>query len=264
MIPTSTVVWLCVTALFALALPIGLLIWWRKTRKAKLTPFFVGALVFAVFALVLEPLLHRAALLGDNPVSRAINGNTWLYVLYGALAAGVFEETGRYLTFTVLLSKKRFPERDTAVTYGIGHGGIESILLVGVTFALYAALALMQRSGDFASALALAKGDAAALAQLLGQAAQFTPGFCLLTMLERVSAMLLHISLSIYVFLAARDRTQRSYFPFAVALHAIADAPAALYQRGMLPMWAVELWSIVFALYALRSARKCYLEEIDP
>ncbi len=264
MIPTTHTVWLCVTALFAVALPVGLLIWWRKTRKAKLTPFFVGALVFLVFAQALEGALHRFAILGDNAVSRAINGNTWLYVLYGALAAGLFEETGRYAAFRWLLSKRRFPERDTAVTYGIGHGGIESIMLVGVTFALYAVLALCQQSGDYASALSLTKGDAAALAALLGRIGQLTPSMCLWTMLERAAAILLHIALSIYVFLAARDKTQRSYFPFAIALHAVADMPAALYQRGMVPIWAVELWLLVFSLYALRSARKCYLEEIDP
>ncbi len=264
MISSSLVVWIVITAAWCILLPVGVLIWWRKTRKAKLTPFFVGALVFIVFAQVLEGLTHQFCLYGDNSVARAINANPYLYMLYGALAAGVFEETGRYVAFRVLLSKRRFPGRDTAVTYGIGHGGIESILLIGVTFALYAAIALLQRSGDFMSALALTKGDAAALSQITGQIGQLTPGLCLLTMLERTVALLLHIALSCFVFLAARDRRQRSWFPFAIALHAIADMPPALYQRGMLPMWAVELWLCVVTLYALRSARKCYLEEIDP
>lgn len=262
--PASIVIWLCATALFAFALPIGTLLWWRRTRKAKLTPFFVGALVFVLFALVLEPMLHRVCVLGDNEIARAINANPYLYMLYGALAAGVFEETGRYVAFRLLIPKRRFPERDTAVTYGIGHGGIEAMLLLGVTYGLYAAIALLARSGDYSMALALAGGEAGDLAMMLGQLGQLTPGMCALAMLERVSAFLLHIALSCFVFLAARDKTQRSWFPFAIALHAIADMPAALYQRGMLPLWAVELWMVVFALYALRSARKCYLELMDP
>ncbi|MBO4915822.1 MAG: YhfC family intramembrane metalloprotease [Oscillospiraceae bacterium] len=261
---TASVVWLIIVAAFCTLLPIGLLLWWRRTRKAKLAPFFVGALIFVVFARGLEALLHYACLLTDNPVSRAINGNTWLYVLYGALAAGIFEETGRYVAFRFLLPKKRFPERDTAVTCGIGHGGAESILLIGVTFGLYAAIALMTRTGNHEQALALTKGDAAALSLLLGQIGEITPGACIFNMIERVFAIILHIGLSIYVFLAVRDRTQRSWFPFAVALHAIADMPAALYQRGVLPVWSVELWLAVVSLYTLRSARKCYLELTDP
>ena len=262
MIPIANVVWLCVAAAWGLLLPVGLLIWWRKSHRARLAPFFAGALVFVVFALVLESLLHRVVILGDNPVARAINAEPYLYMLYGALAAGVFEETGRYAAFRWLLTKRRYPGRDTAVTYGIGHGGVEAMATVGVSFALYAAVAVFLRSGDPASAAALAGGDAGVL-QVLGALGQMTPGFCLLTMLERLAAILLHIALSIYVFLAARDRRQWSYYPFAVALHAIADMPAALYQRGLLPMWAVELWLCVVALYALRSARKCYLEQMD-
>ena len=262
--PTSLIIWLCAVALCAFALPIGTLLWWRRTRRAKLTPFFTGALIFVVFALVLEPMLHQICVMGDNAVARAINANPYLYMLYGALAAGVFEETGRYVAFRLLLSKQRFPERDTAVTYGIGHGGIEAMLLLGVTYGLYAALALFARSGNYAAALALAGGEAGDVAVLLGQLGQLTPGMCALALIERVSALLLQIALSCFVFLAARDRSQRSWFPFAIALHAIANMPAALYQRGMLPLWAVELWTAAFALYALRSARKCYLELMDP
>ena len=262
--PASIVIWLCAAALFAFALPIGTLILWRRTRGAKLTPFFVGALVFVVFALVLEPLLHQVCIMGDNAVARAINANPYLYMLYGALAAGVFEETGRYVAFRLLLSKRRFPGRDTAVTYGIGHGGIETMVLLGVTYGLYAAIALLSRSGNYSAALALAGGEAGDVAMMLGRLSELTPGLCAAAMLERVSAFVLHIALSCFVFLAARDKTQRSWFPFAIALHAIADMPAALYQRGMLPLWATELWIAVFALYALRSARKCYLELMDP
>ncbi len=264
MFSTSRIVWLAVTAAWCALLPLCILIWWRKTRRAKLLPALVGALVFMVFARGLEGALHYWALFSDNAVSRAIKGSVWLYVLYGALAAGVFEETGRFVAFRWIIGRKRFPGRDTAVTYGIGHGGIESLLFIGATFALCAVTAALQSGGDQEALLALTKGDAAALSTLLEQAGGFTPPMCLFAMLERVSAMLLHIGLSVCVFLAARDRTQRRHFLLAVALHALADTPAALYQRGVLPMWAAELLIAVFSLCVLYSARKCYLEKTDP
>ena len=93
---------------------------------------------------------------------------------------------------------------------------------------------------------------------------KYTAGYCLLACLERVSAMLLHISLSVFVFAAARSRAKRGYLAFAIGLHAIFDMPAALYQFGYVKqLFPVELWLAVCALYALRSARKCYLEECD-
>lgn len=57
---------------------------------------------------------------------------------------------------------------------------------------------------------------------------------------------------------------RRGYLAFAIGLHAIFDMPAALYQFGYVKqLFPVELWLAVCALYALRSARKCYLEECD-
>ena len=264
MVTTATLVWLVIGAVFTFALPISLLVWWRKTRKAKLLPFFVGAAVFVVFAVVLETLLHQVCVFGDNAVSRAINANPYLYMLYGGLAAGVFEETGRYVAFRWLIGKRRYPERDTAVTYGIGHGGIEAMLTLGTAYATMIVIALYLRHGNQPAALAMLGGSAEALSTYIAALGQLTPGTVLLAMLERGAAMLLHIALSIFVFLAARDRTQWTWFPFAVALHAIADMPAALYQRGMLPLSVVEIWVWVVALYALRSARKQYLEAMDP
>ncbi|MCR5826706.1 MAG: YhfC family intramembrane metalloprotease [Oscillospiraceae bacterium] len=264
MTPSATFLWSVVGAALGTALPLGLLLWWRRTHRAKWTPFFVGALVFVVFALVLEPLAHRFFLLGDHAVARAIGANPYLYMLYGGLAAGVFEETGRFVAFRFLLTKRRFPERTTAVAYGIGHGGVEALLLHAAPYLLCAVLAIYQSRGNAPAALALAGGNAEALAALYATLAALTPGAVLLGLLERAGAMLLHVALSCFVFLAARDRTQRAWFPFAIALHAIADMPAALCQRGLLPLGAVELWLWVVALFALLSARKCYLEAMDP
>ena len=78
MIGTSAVVWLAAAAAWCSLLPVGLLIWWRRTRKAKLLPALAGALVFVVFALVLEALLHNVCVRGDNPVARAITASPWL------------------------------------------------------------------------------------------------------------------------------------------------------------------------------------------
>ena len=65
----------------------------------------------------------------DDPaaLARAIAGSPYLYMLYGALAAGVFEETGRYIAFRWLIGKRRYPERDTAVTYGKVNAALSSL-----------------------------------------------------------------------------------------------------------------------------------------
>lgn len=260
-VPTSSLAAMGAAAAFCFLLPIGVLVWWRRTERVRLLPALWGALTFLLFTQVLEAGMHYFCILSDNAVSRAIMGSPWLYMLYGALAAGIFEECGRFLMYKTVL--RRYPERSAAVTAGIGHGGIEAILISAASLALYLVLALYWNAGDTDALLRLT-GSTEAVQAVAASLGKYTAGYCLLTCLERVSAMLLHISLSVFVFAAARSRAKRGYLAFAVGLHAVFDMPAALYQFGYIKqLFPVELWLIVCALYALRSARKCYLEECD-
>jgi len=262
MISTPQFIWMVLAALWGVALPMVVLLWWRRTRRVRLMPALVGELAFVLSALVLEPMLHRFVLQGDHALARAVNGSVWLYALYGGLAAGVFEETARLLSFRFAL--KKHTGRDTAVTYGIGHGGIEMILMLTGTYVGYLVAAAAMNGGDPTLLAQLAGGNAEALKQLTEIIAALTPGTIVLAMLERLSALILQISLSIFVFIAARDRTRRRYYPLAILFHALIDLPAALYQRGVLPLATVEVLFAVCALYLLRSARKRYLEMTDP
>ena len=81
----------------------------------------VGAAVFLVFSQVLEKALH-VYLLKTNPTTAAwLKTHGVAFALYGCLAAGLFEEVGRYLGMRLLVRPTGNP--GTAVSYGIGHGG---------------------------------------------------------------------------------------------------------------------------------------------
>ena len=260
-VPTSSLIAMGAAAAFCVLLPVGVLVWWRRTERARLLPALWGALTFLLFSQGLEAGMHYFCILSDNAVSRVILSSPWLYMLYGALAAGIFEECGRFLMYKTVL--RRCDERSAAVTAGIGHGGIEAMTVSAASMALYLVFALCWNAGDTDALLRLT-GSMDTMRAVAASLGKYTVGYCLLACLERVSAMLLHISLSVFVFAAARDHSKRGYLAFAIGLHAIFDMPAALYQLGYVKqLFPVELWLIVCALYALRSARKCYLEECD-
>ena len=249
-VPTSSLIAMGAAAAFCALLPIGILIWWRRTECARLLPALWGALAFLLFARGLEMGLHYLCILSDNAVSRAILSSPWLYMLYGALTAGIFEECGRFCMYKTVM--RRYDGRAAAVTAGIGHGGIEAISITAVSLALSLVFALCWNAGDTDALLKLA-GSAETVQTVAASLGKYTVGYCLLACLERVSAMLLHISLSIFVFAAARSRARRGYLAFAIGLHAIFDMPAALYQFGYVKqLFPVELWLAVCALYALR------------
>jgi len=107
MVPVSSLIVMALCALLGVAVPVGLAIWLVKKYQVKPLTILVGAGVFIVFALVLEPILHQLVLKG--PHGAAILGNVWYYALYGGLAAGLFEETGRFLGMKFLLKRNPPP-----------------------------------------------------------------------------------------------------------------------------------------------------------
>ena len=55
-------------------------------------------------------------------VKEALTGNIWFYALYGGIAAGVFEETGRFTAMKFWMKKSL--SKESSFMYGVGHGGI--------------------------------------------------------------------------------------------------------------------------------------------
>ena len=92
---------MALNAVLGMGVPIVLAWWLVKKYKVNLRTILIGAAVFIVFALVLETILNQIVLKG--PHGAAITGNIWYYALYGGLAAGIFEETGRFLAMKFLL-----------------------------------------------------------------------------------------------------------------------------------------------------------------
>lgn len=247
------------TGLLAITIPVVLIVAWKMYSKKSLVPFWTGIMIFIAFSRVLEMVPHMVFLVLDSPVSRLINSNAVLYAIYGGLMAGLFEETGRYVAFRFLL--KNHTAKETAVTYGIGHGGIECILILGVTYIQYYAYGQLINSGSMEKMIAAYQADASskeALEQLIDTIRSITRPMCYLADWERVSAMMVQIALSILVFQAVYVAGKTYMLWVSVALHMMMDFPAALYQKGVLGLVPTEISIFVFAVLVLLYAVRVY------
>ena len=64
--------------------------------------------------------------------------------------------------------------------------------------------------------------------------------------------MMFHTGLSMLVFTAAWQKGKRWLYPAAILLHALADAPAGLYQvQGSPSVWVVEAWTFLLGMACL-------------
>lgn len=247
------------TGVLAITIPVVLIVAWKMYTKRSLVPFLVGIMVFIAFSRMLEMIPHSLFLLSSNPVSKAINGNVVLYVIYAATVAALFEETGRYLAFRFVLTKH--PNKETAVTYGIGHGGIECVLVLGVTYIQYYAYGQLINSGSMDKMLSAYKDSSQsvdALNQLITNIKGVTKMTCYMADLERISAMMVQIALSILVFQAVYVAGKKYMYWVAVALHFLTDVPAALYQKGVLKLLPTEIILFVYAALVLALGVKIY------
>ena len=140
--PTAIII-MALVGLFTLVLPLGLgIFFWRKS-KGRWRFFFIGCIIFPIFVLILERTAHSFLLYGAP--GAVLQGNIWLYAFYAGLMAGTFEECGRWLAFKLSLRWSRGP--GDALMYGAGHGGIEAILLAGMTMLSNITLALALNRG---------------------------------------------------------------------------------------------------------------------
>ncbi|MFM0015505.1 YhfC family intramembrane metalloprotease [Paraburkholderia sediminicola] len=254
---------LAVATLFIAALPF--LIYRRLRRPLALNPrdAITGIAVFALFAMVIERALNDYVL-HRNEATATFLSNPLAFVVYGALAAGICEEVGRFIGMRLLL--KRAAARSasavgtgdgTALTYGLGHGGAEA-WLVGVLVQIqWILFAIFENRGELDGYLSNLPTDSVMRIHLI--LASLTPQTAGIFALERVAALVFQIGLSVLMWRGVRAGW-RGILPLAIALHALVDVPAALFQAQLVPLAAVDgvyaLGAVIVAGLLFRAFRR--------
>ena len=241
--------------LLAVIIPIAIALIWKFWKHEKFTTILVGAATFVLFALILEKTIQNALVfpttmgLPDHAASQFINARPILWALVLGLFPGVFEETGRFMAFKTVLRNRR--NRETSISYGIGHGGIEVILVLGINYIVYIVYAVMINTGTFQGIIDQVAEQAPfqeeAIRALADQLAVFSFADLGVGMFERVFAFLFHVGASILVFYAARDKGRFWLYPLAILLHTALDSLAGLNMAKVVQLSAPALEAMVVA-----------------
>lgn len=238
----GTIAAITTVIILTIAVPLGTMLFLAKSGGSW-KDFLVGAVTFFAFAMVLEQILHILIL--QSGAGAVIQGNIWLYGIYGGLAAGIFEETGRFLAFRFVLRNRS--SRITPLAYGIGHGSIEAFLVAGLTMASNLILGMTYAHGG-----AIPSEIVPAVEALL----EIPAHMFLWSGFERLSAMALHMALSILVFASVRTNRRRLY-PAAILIHGVVNF-AAVVSNAYLPVAATELLVMALTAVTLLWAARIY------
>ncbi len=260
-VPALSIIFMAISALIGIAIPVVLFLVFRKKRKADVAPFFIGCAVFIVFALLFESFIHNLILATDT--GKAILNNIWLYGIYGGLMAGLFEETGRYTAFKTVLRRKR-GNNQNALMYGAGHGGFEAVYILSTNMISNIVMSVTLNAG-MADKLTAGVTDPAALQRInatIAALAGAAPTDFLVGSVERFSAVALHLSLSVLVWFAAKNGGRHFWlYPLALILHAFINAAAVILSRCTSNLWLLEgaiyLISACYVVIATIVWKKC-------
>lgn len=254
-VPTSAIVGMALSGLVSLVVPIVLLIIWKKKTNAKISSFFIGCGTFVVFALIIESIFHQIIL---GHLFPSMTENIWIYALYGGFMAGLFEETGRFVSMKFLMKKNL--NKENGIMYGIGHGGIEAILLVTITEVSNIATSFAVNSGAINMIMSsLPESEAGPLYEQLSSLWTMHPSIFYAAGLERMSAITLHIGLSYLVYIAVKDRRIVNYL-LAVLAHMFVDAITVIMSNKGVNTWIMEvilaLMVAAFMVYVVTDYKK--------
>jgi uncharacterized membrane protein YhfC len=231
-----------IAILIEVVFPIGLAFWAVRKLGSRWAVVGIGALAFVLSQVIhvpllvgLQPLLQTAGFTSLPPtVNLVLTG-----LFYGFLA-GICEEPMRWLAYKVIKEKGQQP--NSSVVLGIGHGGVESVVLVGVSVAATFFTMLSIRSSGMPMA-----GISMETMQQYFAMDWYLP---LAGAVERLSTLAIHIGMSVVVWKAVRHRSWKWLFA-AVLLHTIYDGIAVILSLSAVNIWIIEGMFVLFAILSL-------------
>lgn len=223
--------------------------------------FWMGAVAFVVSQMLLRIPLVTAlqAALGPQIAGSAVL--SFVAATSLSLTAALFETAGRYAGYRLLL--RRDPKSwDTGVMFGLGHGGIESALLIG-GLAIFQLVTLTTLTAADLAALPAAHAEGL---RALAASVNVQPAWLgLAGAWERIVGITFHVGMSVLV-LQTIVRGEWRWIGYALGAHFLMDFITPVLLPALLPagatralaQQAVLLVALAFSLWvtlALRPGR---------
>ena len=268
MVSVSSIIACCITLFISLILPVlAVILFAAKNRKQGiLSAWLLGAAGFFVTQILIR-----------LPILTALQGQSWFlsfsqnhlfgYAFSLAFTAGLFELAGRFVVAKLLQRKLTY---NRSLAAGLGHGGIEAMLLIGMTYVNNLIYIVMINSGSFDAMIAqtAAIPEAAAQLELIRQ--QFltsSPFLFALAGLERLLAMTGHVAMSMLVCYGVAHKKVLPCCLICLGIHTLMDLTAGISlvfpQNIAYPIiYAILIAMAVLSLFVIRELRRRWNKEV--
>ena len=269
MIPNATIFFCVITLFVSLILPLILLLVFalRNRKQGILSAWIIGALGFFIPQMLIRlPIL---TLLSPQLAKFAVF-SPLLYALTLAVTAGLFELAGRILAARVM-GNRLTPKR--ALAAGLGHGGIEAMVIIGISYINNLVYIVMMQAGTFDALLAQNASSPEVVAQLEQVRTALlatSPAMFLLAGYERLLTMVCQAAMSVMVCYGMASGKPGKYILLCLGLHTLLDCTAgiSLYigkglsqSAGYLIIYAILTAAAILSILILRTILRRWAEE---
>ncbi|MBN1399419.1 MAG: YhfC family intramembrane metalloprotease [Anaerolineae bacterium] len=216
----ATIVAFAVSLVLQVSCPLAVTLVYRRRTRTSWQPFICGAMIYTVFQLFTWlPLSVYADVVISSKLATEMGAFLWLLGL--AFSTSLVEESGRWVGFRYLFPRSNCElSWRNGVMYGLGHGAVETLLLIaGLTFIYFLAYIILGRL-DLSELVMSFSGELdEALLQELRAVIKTTWTQPLTVAVERILAIPHQVAWSLLVLQSVAYR-QKRWFGFAVLYHA--------------------------------------------
>ena len=265
-----SVVCIIITFIVSLILPLAFLVGYalRHKKQGIWSAWLLGALGFFVPQILIRFPILTALSRTDGFVAFS-QTHPLVYGFSLAFTAGLFEVVGRYAVARMLQKNLTYRR---ALAAGLGHGGIEAMIITGLAYISNLVFVVMLQTGCFEATLAQttdAGGDVTALLASRDALMNTPWAMFLLAGFERLLAMTCHVAMSMLVCYGVH-RGKAAPTIFALAMHVCMDSVASIslmIGKGLSQATAYTIIYIlltaftVFAIVILRTIRARWAAE---
>ena len=252
MVPNGSLI-NCVIAMltFVLLPPALALVFWRRNKGAKtLSAWLLGAAGFFVTQMLIRvPIL---TVLQTNPAFQSFSVNHgFLYAFTLAFTAGLFELAGRFCVAKLMKNNLTFHRSFAA---GLGHGGIEAMLLLGLTYLNNILYIVMINTGVFDGIVdqaALTGIDVSALWQVKDALLTTPPALYLVAIYERILAMVCHLAMTLIVSFGIHADKPLKGALICLGIHTMMDLTAGINMLAGTILTQTAAYLIIYSILTI-------------
>lgn len=229
MVSTASLFFCCLTLFISLILPVlALIVFAAKCRKQGIvSAWLLGAAGFFVTQILIRlPILN--VLQSQDWFLNFAQSHLFGYSFALAFTAGLFELAGRFAVAKIIQKKLSF---NRSLAAGLGHGSIEAMVLIGMTYVNNLIYIAMINSGFFDTILAQTAAMGADVTQLeliRTQLITTSPMMFALAGFERLLAMTGHTAMSLIVCYGVAHKKTVPCLLICLGIHTLMDLTAGI------------------------------------